>query len=78
MGSSLPVHKRVGYLSLVPYCKSTIDDITDGCMLMIRFLCSGTIQPISVPVKTGPGGLKSKNRPRRAYGGLPYLLGTSL
>ena len=45
---------------------------------MIRSLCTGPNQPVSVPVITGPGGLKNKSRPRQPFGGLPYLLGTSL
>ena len=57
MGSPLPVHKRVGFLSLVPHCKSTIDGITDGRMLIIRSLWAVTNQPVPLLVITGPGGL---------------------
>ena len=60
MGSSLPVHKRVGYLSLVPHCKSNIDGITEGRMLMIRSLLTVANQPLPIIVITGPAAAQAR------------------
>ena len=57
MDSPLPVHKRVGFLSLEPHCKGTIDGIADGRMLMIPSLWTTANQPLPTAVITAAHAL---------------------
>ena len=53
----LLVQGMLDYLSLMPHFNVTKDVVSDGRMLMIRSIWTGTNQPVLVPVTTGPGGL---------------------